>query len=563
MHTAQSTRGKKLFIDAMIICFLGMAWFKLCSGIEYTLEVDAAADEVFYLDSGITLTFSSDYGPLYQLWYWLLQWVTPNRIDLYYLNWRMTTLLPVLALYLLCRLNRVTPIVSAVAGWLLLISSINVSTWPRVSHFALFIVLLSLSFIGLRLRSRSSLAITTGLLAASYVRPELFLSYIAGLGVTLIDLIRDYRQKRLLPWVTMIITGLAQLALLIWQGVPVSGGRSFVAFAQHFATSWITWNNSQLDPWNDYPYIMQTAFGDVDTVWEAFLANPMLILRHMVQNVIRLYNMAALLPIGFVNVSPLADQTFKLFVWLLLFITLVVFLITLHLTHRSIGELLFRKEHNRLRIWIMICTAPVFISMIFIYPRIHYLLLFIIPLLFFVIVVYTANQSLMPPRLPELVLTVSLMFLLTPMPWLPSVPYETTGNPQTQALRFLNTLDSVQQTQLTVLVPYDLAGVYLPTFKKIIAHRNNSDRFMEFLDEADIVMINDVSSNETIRRFVSYPQQYGFEPILEPYIPGLFIRSDIHRNNLNLLDKFPSILYYLRVFSNNCYHQTLATETRK
>lgn len=106
------------------------------------------------------------------------------------------------------------------------------------------------------------------------------------------------------------------------------------------------------------------------------------------------------------------------------------------------------------------------------------------------------------------------------------MPYKTTGNPQTQALRFLNTLDSVQQTQLTVLVPYDYAGVYLPTFEKIIAHYNNSDRFMEFLDEADIVMISDVSSDETIRRFVSYPQQYGFEPILELYISGLFIRSE-------------------------------------
>ncbi|ACL24880.1 hypothetical protein Cagg_1992 [Chloroflexus aggregans DSM 9485] len=525
MHTSQSMRGKKLFIDAAIICFLIMAWFKLCMGIESSLEVDTAADETLYLYSGITQTTPADYGPLYGLWYWLLWWTTPDRIDLYYLNWRMTTLLPVLAFYLICRLNRVTPLVSAVAAWLLLISSINVSTWPRVSHLALFIVLLSLSAISLlRSRSRSSLAIATGLLAASYVRPELFLSYVAGLGVVLIDLIRDYRQKQLLPWLTMIITGFVQLALLIWQGVPMTGERSFVAFSQHFATSWITWNNSQLDPWNDFPYIMQTAFGDdVDTVWEAFLANPMLILRHMVQNVIRLYGIATLLPVGVVHYSATADRIDKLFLWVVLFTALGVFLMTLHLIRRSISELLFRKEHNRLRVWIIICTLLVFISIISIYPRPHYLLLLILPLLFFVIVVYTANQPLTPPRLPELVLTVSLMFLLTPMPW-----WSTNNQWQTPALRFLNTLNSVQQAQLTVLVPLDIAGLYIPTFKKIIAYHENGNEFMDLLDEADIVIIGSVSSSETIRRFTSYPQQYGFEPILEPYIPSLFIRSE-HR----------------------------------
>lgn len=522
MHAAQSTLGKKLFVDATIVVFLVIAWLKLCSGIEHSLEIDTAFDEAYYLNSGITLTFSPDYGPLYGLWYWLLQWATPDRINLYYLNWRMTTLLPVLAFYLLCRLNRVTPMVSAIAAWLLLISSINVLTWPRVSHFALFIVLLSLSTISLfRSRSQSSLAIITGLLAASYVRPELFLSYIIGLSIVLIDLIRDYRQKRLLPLATMIITGSAQLALLTWQGVPVSGARSFVAFSQHFATSWITWNNSQLNPWNDYAIIMQTAFGEADTVWEAFLANPMAILRHVVQNVIRLYNMATLLPVGVFHFSYDYDRIYKLFLWVLLFIALVAFLMTLHLIRRSISELLFRKEHNRLRVWIIICTVPVFVSIIFIYPRIHYLLLCTIPLIFFVIVVYTVNQLRILPRITELVLTVSLMFLLTPMPWL-----STNNQWQTPALRFLNTLNSVQQARLTVLVPYDAAGFYIPTFKKVIVYHENDAKFKDLLDEADIVIIGSLSSSETIQRFTGYSQQYGFEPILEPYIPSLFIRSE-------------------------------------
>ncbi|MGC8952732.1 hypothetical protein [Chloroflexus sp.] len=520
--------AQKLFVDATIVCFLVIAWFKLCSGIEHSLEVDATADELFYLYQGTTLTFFPDYGPLYGLWYWLLQWATPDRIDLYYLNWRMTTLLPVLAFYLLCRLNRVTPMVSAVAAWLLLISSINVLTWPRVSHFGLFIVLLSLSAINLfRSRSRSSLAITTGLLAASYVRPELFLSYIIGLSIVLIDLIRDYRQKRLLPWITMGITGCAQLALLTWQGVPVTEGRSFVAFSQHFATSWITWNTSPLDPWEDHRIVMQTVFGEADTVWEAFLANPTAILGHVVQNVIRLYHMAALLPVGVVLVDVNADRISKLYFWVLLFMALVAFLMTLHLTRRSISELLFSKEHNRLRVWIIICTVPFLYTIIFIFPRIHYLLLFTIPLLLYIIVVYTANQARTPPRLTELVLTVSLMFLLTPMPYDNQLKMPWQMQWHTPALRFLNTLHSVQQAQLTVLVTHDAAGLYIPKFKKVIQHRNNDDMFMDHLEEADIIILPepDVLSPE-IRRFFNDPQQYGFEPVREPYIPSLFVRSE-------------------------------------
>jgi hypothetical protein len=288
------SRQKSLILGAICMAALLGAGVKLTLDLQSFMDLDFR-DETFYLTNGVRLATggvpSPENAPMYAVWYFLLSLIRHDPLKLYYLNYKIITVtIPLLAYLLLRRLDTSRP-VSLLASAYLLISFANLASYSKSAHFSLLIVLpafiVSTYFKSFR---ASTLCLATGILLASYVRPELFLAYLLLAIIYLWATARDLKRLtagRELPSLVLLVG--APLLLIALFGVPVLGGqgRSFLAFRQFFSVNWTQWEKSGLEPWSHYAQITSLQFGPVESVWQAFVAKPGLFLKHVGYNVIR------------------------------------------------------------------------------------------------------------------------------------------------------------------------------------------------------------------------------------------------------------------------------------
>jgi hypothetical protein len=335
-------------------------------------------DESDYLFYGVTLLQNGpptpDWAPLYALWYFGLSLFQPDRVALYYLNFQILCLLLPLVLYITLRRYAVPPVPAALAAFLLLIARANLPMWPRVSHFALLIVLGSLIAASFAHSRSSTFAIAAfGALLAAYARPDLALAAILLMLAALVMLVRERTRRRVGNPPLLIGLGLGSLGLIALLGPPVGDGyRSFAAFAQHFGLNWVRWTGSSLSPWTNPFEIIALAFGDVESVGGALRADPALFARHVGSNLARAPQ--AFFELFFLHANlllPPDQQAREGWLTLLLSATGALF----------IGWWRRDEVRERLRtlapLWIILGSylPGLLIANLVIYPRNHYLLM--------------------------------------------------------------------------------------------------------------------------------------------------------------------------------------------
>jgi len=132
-----SVSSKKLSVQIFRIIFgiffISVLGFIFTKDIELWIDI-GIGDEAKYLGDGANfLRAKADpsWGPLYSLWYYFLYLFSGDSINLYYLNYRLMTILPCIALYLFLLKIKVTPTLSFYFSFALLISVINLPTWPN------------------------------------------------------------------------------------------------------------------------------------------------------------------------------------------------------------------------------------------------------------------------------------------------------------------------------------------------------------------------------------------------------------------------------------------------
>lgn len=278
--------------DLILISALLVAALRFIAPIAQLTDV-WLYDESDYLYYGVTLLQNGpptpDWAPLYALWYFGLSLFQPDRVALYYLNFQILCLLLPLVLYATLRRYAVPTVPAGIAAFLFLIARANLPMWPRVSHFALLIVLGSLIAASFA-RSRSSAFAIAGFgaLLAAYARPDLALAAILLTTVTLVALFHDRAPRRAVNPSLFIGLGLGSFGLITLFGPPIGDGyRSFAAFAQHFGLNWVRWTGSSLSPWTNSFEIIALAFGDVQSIGGALRADPPFFARHVVSNLAR------------------------------------------------------------------------------------------------------------------------------------------------------------------------------------------------------------------------------------------------------------------------------------
>lgn len=514
-------------VDLIIIVIILIAGLKFTFGLENTLDI-TLQDESEYLYRGVTLWNTGlphpSWSPLYVIWYFLISFLEPNKIGLYYLNYKLTVILLPILTYSVLRRSTVSIPVSLIISWLLLVSHANALTWPRVSHFALLLILATFLFIGHK-RSLlwSSLFASMGALLVSYARPEYFLTYALSTLLFVFLFIRDCKKLEKRYLLGVMAYGLFSALVLAALGLPVTGNRSMFAFGQHFSLNWVHWNASDLDPWVDWREIISRNFGSPHSILEAFVNNPSAFLIHITHN---LLEFARFIPKLFfpANANEISGKVIAL-----LGIGLLVGLLVACLSNTRYKRLLLMliylvrknlQEYKRVLIFVAFFLLPTFVSILIIYPRDHYLLVFSVLIVMIPAILLTNHDSKQGQiNLKKLLLLCVLLVFITPQ----------FSQSQMLVQKHLHAIQYIQSLQtdepINLLDSYGGYYIYLDGNFRRLGPSDKNTNFDQFRVDQNINLI--VVSNELRHSglkndpewqgFLVNYRQFGFVQVEIPY----------------------------------------------
>jgi len=509
--------------DLLIIIIILLAGLKYTFMLEKGLDI-SFYDEASYLYWGIKIPVEglprTDYAPLYAFWYFIISLIEPNRVNLFYLNVKLMTILPPIIVYILLRKNRVSIPVSATISWFFLLSRANAYTWPKVSHFALLIVLFILILVTRRSLLWTSLYASLGGLVVSYIRPEFFMAYILSLLIFILTAALGKQERIRLPVLLWYL--LVTVALLGVFGLPVSTDRSIIAFGQHFSRNWVSWTGSDLSPWTNWREIVAQNFGTADSVLSAFTNNPSIFLKHISYNILELIR----------NASTLILPTFFPKGKTSLYIA-ALSIIGLCIAKRSTIRNNFR-EYKNIILFMGLFILPGLVSTIIIQPRDHYLLLpCVLTAVFLAIIVDSNEHEQKQANYTKLLFLGLLAISFTPY-FAERIRSDRPG-PNLASIRFIQSL-SIEETVYLLEAEGGYHYYLDDNFHRIAQYAKNSD-FYHFMEERKInmIMVTDVLVEDSRFRddaewidFLDNYSTFEFTELDVPYAGSiLLIHNDL------------------------------------
>ena len=274
-----------LFLALVVLLGMNVSWGTAIFG-----DV-RLADETIYLDRGLDWNLPPAQGlPLYSGWYFLLSLIESDPIDLYFLNWFLLPTMLGVGMYLLVRSLGGAELPAFLSAAVIILSRVH-EIWPRPMHFAASLLLfgLAIAFVFRGASTRLALATLT-LGVAAYARPEFAVSFVALVAILVAVLIGEgYRHPSRIGR-NLALGCLALLpAFLLYQsfGNPLGGGRSDVAFGQHYAVNKHEAGliDARRSPWHNYREIVAEDFGRSDvSPLGALVASPRNFLWHASRN---------------------------------------------------------------------------------------------------------------------------------------------------------------------------------------------------------------------------------------------------------------------------------------
>jgi hypothetical protein len=521
--------------DVLVIAVILLAGLKFTFGLEHALDI-GLYDESNYLYSGLQLTtvgFPIGEGaPLYAVWYFLLSLFERSRIGLYYLNFKLMTILPAVLIYILLRRNRVSITASGIVSLFFLVSQANLPVWPKPSHFALSLALIVLIAVSsIRSLLWAALVAAIGGLLIAYVRLEYFLVYLLSSVLFIGSLIMGWRKLKPLTIVGLVAIVSISVLLLGTLGSPISTGKSVHVFGQHFSLNWVSWTGSNLNPWTDWEEIVNQNFGYVPSVWAALLHNPAAFLKHIAWNCLGLARRLPVLFFSHSNIIFPAGRFFKIAEALVLIGLCGGYIFWTRKSWK--GN--FKSNLSQYRVFLIIVAMyliPGFVSAIIIYPRDHYLLLPGV-LIAVTITSFVAKQTSGQEQsnYKRLLLYSVLVIALTPC----FADQTNFKQENLETILFLKTLGI--QERVNVLEAEGGYGIYVGDNYHRVAEYDKKTSFNQFLADRNIgmIVITDHLKNDTRFRndkewefFLSNYASKGYREIDIPHTERkLIVRSDL------------------------------------
>ena len=520
-----------VIVGVIFICFLGFIFTK---DIELWIDI-GIGDEAKYLGDGVnffTIKADPSWGPLYSLWYYFLSFFSTDNINLYYLSYKLMTILPCIALYLFLLKMKVTPTLSFYFSFALLISMINLPTWPKVSHFCLAIIFIGLILVhSIKEKNVRLLAAFIISLIITYIRPEFIFSSILLFGIIIKRVVKnDFGMKRFMMAI------LTTIIFIFLMGIPYSPGRNLTAFGQAYHKYLDMSDRINDDGAKDWTEILSENFGNPETITDVVINNSDKFIKHIGINLSKLpllylNSIETLLPNKIFPISRLIK---------LLIVLLIISSIFFLLLFNKMGkyrDIIFNgfSEKKDLLIFSIIFSLPPLASMILYYPRSHYILL-LLPLIYLVV-----GQMIMPIKFNNHIKNIiSFCFLILVsflfIPQLSSVYTKSIFN-NLIAVQHINNLNISERINL--LENKGGLNVYLPSNYKWIRLESKEGNFDDFVDKRKIDMIYYSSSlNNSVQlkrdstwfEFLNNPDTFGFKKLTKKDGGTIYIRKDIKIN---------------------------------
>jgi hypothetical protein len=367
MKFKMNEKTKKILIEIFYVAVIAAVCFKLLHDISKVMDIQFA-DETAYLGRGIEFGWRSLFadGFVYYAWYKLLSLVVKDTVTLYYVNYSILfTLLPLLMYALLRKMGR-APFSAAFFPIAFAVSNIHIIAWPFITRFAVCLILLTcLLIFSIKSEKLKYVIAFSGLILLLYTRPEYVLSLVIFSIVVLIYLVYRFiksRQKRyaLLALITLLLS-----VFIVFIKNPAREERSVVAFGQHYALNLQQEGKISINPNTNWQRIMKDTFGTADSVEQAFMNNPRAMAEHILTNIKRL-------PRRIIEIS-LPYQTKNTFQVKITFLIFVGFL-ALAAIWGFIKNIRAQMQDRVYYIFTAVLLVPLIISICFIFPRDHYLL---------------------------------------------------------------------------------------------------------------------------------------------------------------------------------------------
>ena len=365
--------NRKLWLTVSLLGIL-IICLKFTSGLEKVIDI-RLWDETGYLINGINffkIKPDPGWGPIYSLWYFFLSMFTKNNIDLYYLNYKLTTILPCMMLFLFLYRLKISPAISYYISSAFLFSLMNLPVWPRISHFCVTVILAGLILI-MNLKDKDKKLISALFLSllCTFIRPEFLISFFILL---LFTNYRVFRNTKVIGYFIFVI--ILSVSLIIILGFPYSTDRNLTAFGQAFDKDFSVGQRMNANGVIGWQQIMKEHFGDVKSVQGAFIDNPKDFIHHLAVNFSRNKQLAYT-----VAETLIPANIFRLnYIIILLFLLLIPIVILVKLLSDKQGVIINEyisslSKNKHLFILTIVLTIPVLAEILIYFPRSHYVLL--------------------------------------------------------------------------------------------------------------------------------------------------------------------------------------------
>ena len=370
------------FTGIFILLIAGIKWaWQLPKYMDITF-----GDEAQYLRYGLDLfhTIKKDWGPSYNIWYKFLSIFQHHPIQLFYLNYQVTAILAAILLFVFLMRYNISFFLSIWLSFCFLLSPTVIDTWPRVSHFAVIVLLAFL--IAVRntvVTSRKMLIVTLAFYIAAYARPELFSSFVLISFVTAFYLFKERKLVRSWLPLLIIVVGIIAVNFIIYR-LPADSykgiNRTYIAFSQHYAINYVIEHKAHFNPvseWIDFAHktfgtcadfgcILKTHFGLV-------LHNSILNLKNYAFTLMQ-FVITILFPVKIIG-----NKKLQLLI-IAGFILLTILVLANQTTRKKFAEQL--QQHKLLLLILFLFGLPSMGASVLIFPRQHYLLMHCLLLIF-------------------------------------------------------------------------------------------------------------------------------------------------------------------------------------
>jgi hypothetical protein len=555
-QSAPPRQGWRLALaDGWVLVLLVALVCKLTWDLSRVRDLEPS-DEAVYMSQGFAIPQrglpSPEGCPLYCLWYSLLSFLQPNPLRLFYFSATVLMALLTVGCYLLLRCAGGTRAVSLLTAFVALTSGLM-----EVRPYPTYLVLVFLLFgtvLAIRVRrpAWSAAILALSLLLTGYTRSEYYTAFLLFCLFASGPLIWSWLRRPERRWSLLAPVAVVVLATgaLGWSlGVPLStgGGRSFIAFGQHYALNVVVAKKLPVNPWVHFVSIARDDFGDAQTFGEALRANPAAVLRHVSMNAVSLPGAVVHL------VAPSLELPLRAF-WVVCGLFGAVALLGLA---ALVSRLFFSKSDDPARrgllltlVTLAFVLVPVLAAGLLLWPCEHYLM----PLALFLLVLAGSSLpywlkghalwSALDSR-PALLSLAALLLVVTPnrahgwdvQRWLWKHPPQ-----QTQPILWEPIATALHDLRLTApvtLLDYagDARAFYAGLPCSVVPVQEKTGDFREFLHQRNIGVViidpgllSDICYRDdpSFKAFAAGEQTEDFRLIRLPHLPvRIAVRQDL------------------------------------